>query len=314
MRAFAGGERGRNHAYRLCGLKLASHFDLPALPKWDGPADAPADIDCRLGKVPSQLSRPNYVAPLFQTSGADEYLLVLPRTGRILVRNGNEITVEPEAGPAPCNLSAILSGPIQAVLWHQRGLLPLHASVVVIKGRAVALCGPGAAGKSTLAAVFATQGHGVIADDIGVVDARRNGEISALPGCARLQLWRDALAEVGVATNGLERTLGQKERYFFDSANQIQSEPYELAAVVLIARHAFHPARLERLRGALAAAALRDSVHTRRPAQALGRAQPIFANFARMASAGVGFWDLKVPEGPAGLREAAAKLLARLEG
>ena len=49
MQAFAGGERGMYHAYRLCGLKLASHFDLPALPEWDGPAGAPADVDCRLG-------------------------------------------------------------------------------------------------------------------------------------------------------------------------------------------------------------------------------------------------------------------------
>ena len=71
----------------------------------------------------------------------DEYLLTLPGTGRILVRNGNEITVEPEASPASSNLCAILSGPIQAVLWHQRELLPLHASVVVIRGRAIALCG-----------------------------------------------------------------------------------------------------------------------------------------------------------------------------
>ena len=84
-----------------------------------------------------------HIAPIFQTSGAGEYLLVLPGTGRVLVRNGNEITVQPDAG-ASGNLNAILTGPILAVLWHQRGLLPLHASVVVIDGRAVALCGPAA--------------------------------------------------------------------------------------------------------------------------------------------------------------------------
>ncbi len=309
-----GGLLGTTRTYRLCGLKLDSDFDLPALPEWDGPAEAPADVDCRRGAVPSCLNQPDYLAPIFQTSGVGEYLLDLPGTGRILVRNGNEITVEPEAGPAPSNLSAILTGQIQAVLWHQRGLLPLHASVVVINGRAVVLCGDGAAGKSTLAAVLAAKGQRVIADDICVVDARNNGEVLALPSGARLQLWRDALTELGVATDGLKRALEHKERYFLDCSIAIPFEPYKLAAVVQLARNALPPARLNRLRGAQAANALYACVHSPRPARALGRAQPIFAAFPRLASAGVGFWRLMVPEGLAGLREAAAQLLAALEG
>ena len=314
MQAPAAVVLGTTRAYRLCALKLDSDFDLPALPEWDGPADAPADVNCRRGKVSSQLSRPHHVAPLFQTSGVSEYLLVLPGTGRILVRNGNEITVEPDAGPASSNLSAILTGPIQAVLWHQRGLLPLHASVVVIKGRALALCGDSAAGKSTLAAILAGQGCSVIADDICVIDTHNNAEVLASPGCTRLQLWRDALVELGVATDGLERALPQKERYFLDCGNRIPAQPYALAAVVQVVRNAVPPARLERLRGVQAANALYNCVHSPRPARALGRAQPIFAALPRMVSAGVEFWRLMVPEGMAGVRAAAAQLLAAPEG
>jgi hypothetical protein len=313
MQAVSGGERGTNRAYRLCGLKLASHFDLPALPEWDGPADVPADVNCRLGEVPSRLNQPNYIAPIFQTSGTGEYLLALPGTGRILVRNGNEITVEPEAGTARSNLSAILSGPIQAVLWHQRELLPLQASAVVIKGHAVALCGNVAAGKSTLAAMLARQGHSAIADDICVVDMSNDREASVMPGCTRLQLWRDALTELGFATDGLERALEHKQRYFLDCGNRSPFQPYKLAAVVQLVRNVLPPARLERLRGAQAANTMYDCIHTQRPARALGRAQPIFAAFQLMASVGVGFWRLMVPRDLAGLREAAAKLLATLE-
>ena len=313
IQAPAGGVHGTIRSYRLCGLKLDSDFDLPALPEWDGPAEASADVHCRRGAVPSRLDRPDHIAPVFQTSGAGEFLLVLPGTGRILVRNGDEITVEPNAGAAG-NLSAILAGPIQAVLWHQRGLLPLHASVVVIKGRAVALCGDGAAGKSTLAAVLAAQGQRVIADDICVVDARNNGDALALPGSARVQLWRDALAELGVATDGLKRVLEHKERYFLDCSIGVPFSPYKLAAVVQLARNALPPARLNQLRGAQAANALYDCVHSPRPARALRRAQPIFAAFPRLASAGVEFWRLMVPEGLAGLRQAAAQLLAAPEG
>jgi hypothetical protein len=313
MRAPAGGGvLDTTRIYRLGVLKLDSDFDLPALPGWDGAPDVAADVNCRLGEVPSQLSRPDHVAPLFQTSGAGDYLLVLPGTGRVLVRNGSEITVEPEADAS--NMSAILTGPVQAVLWHQRGLLPLHASIVVIRGRAVALCGCGAAGKSTLAAMLAATGHGVFADDVGIVDARSKGDMWVLPGCPRLQLWPDALAELGVATEALKRSEPDKERYFLDCGNSIQSEPHKLGAIVeLVRHHALPPATLERVRGAQAAKTLHDSVHTRRPADALGRAQPIFTAFTRMASAGVSFWHLTVPEGLAGLRQAGAKLLATLE-
>ena len=304
------GALGVTQAYRLGALKLDSDFDLPALPGWSGPANAPADVICRGGRVPIRLSRATHATPLFQTSGTGECLLVLPGTGRILVRNGNDITVEPEADAS--NMSAILTGPIQAVLWHQRGLLPLHASVVAIRGRVIALCGCGAAGKSTLAALLAAQGHSVIADDICVIDAHSGGQVTVQPGYARLQLWPDALAELGLATTGLERALAHKEKYFLDCSNCIASEPHKLAAVVTTAHPALPPATLERLRGAQAADALHDNVHTRRAADALGRAPTIFAAFARMASAGVSFWRLTLPDGKQRLRD-AAKLLAALE-
>jgi hypothetical protein len=308
-----GGMLAGIRSYRLGGLKLDSEFDLPALPEWDGPPDAPADVNYRLGEVAARLDRPVHIAPIFQTGGAGEYLLVLPGTGRVLVRNGNAITVQPDAG-ASGNLNAILTGPILAVLWHQRGLLPLHASVIAINDRAVALCGPAAVGKSTLAAVLAAQGYHVIADDIGVVDVLSNEQVLVPPGCARLQLWRDALAELGVATGALERALPHKERYFLDCGNRIPAQPYKLAAVVQVIRNALPPAALDRLRGSQTADVLYNCVHTPRPAKAFGRTQPIFAALMRMASAGVGVWRLRVPEGLAGLREAAAKLPAVLEG
>ena len=309
-----GGVRGTTRSYRLCELKLDSDFDLPALPEWDGPLDAAADVTCRFGEVPARLVRPDHIAPLFQTSSTGEYLLVLPGTGRVLVRNGNKITVEPDADPAGSNLSAILTGPIQAVLWHQRGLLPLHASVVVFKGRAVALCGPAAAGKSTLAAMLARRGCQVIADDICVVDVHGNEGVLVPSGRVRLQLWREALTELGIATDGLERALPHKERYFLDCGNRTAAQPHRLAAVVQVIRSALPPAALERLRGSQTADVLYSCVHSPQLAKALGRAQPIFATIMWMSSAGMGVWRLKVPEGLAGVREAAATLAAVLEG
>src|SRR5205085_1412829 len=128
---------GMSHAYRLSALKLESDLDLPELMPWDGPDDISADLTFRLGKVPLRLEAPDHVAPVFQTKGHGRYLLALPGTGRILVQDGRRVTIDPDPEADPTDICAFLTSTIQAVLWHQRGLLPLHACAVAVDGRAV---------------------------------------------------------------------------------------------------------------------------------------------------------------------------------
>jgi hypothetical protein len=298
-------------AYCLNGLKLESDFELTALAPWDGPDAAPADVVFRLGKVPPRLDRPDHIAAIFQARAPSEYLLSLPGTGRILVRDGNEVTFEPEAGADATCISAMLTSPIQAVLWHQRGLLPLHASVVVVGDRAVALCGHSAAGKSALAALLAARGHCVAADDVCVVDARDGAGASVFPGNARLRLWRDTLDDLGVPTRGLVPALSGKDKYFLDCGDCVPHAPQRLAALVILSRKVNGGVGVERLRGVLANAALQGVVHMRRPARALGRDPDIFAAVARLANHPV--WRLTLSEGLACLHDAAAKVLTALE-
>ena len=91
-------------------------------------------------------------------------------------------------------------GYVQAVLWHQRGLLPLHASVDRVNGRDLAIAGPSGVGISTIAATLALRGHDVTAEDICIIDAA-NG-IQVLQSTSRLRLWRDALEHFGIAWMG----------------------------------------------------------------------------------------------------------------
>jgi hypothetical protein len=302
-----------NHAYRLSALRLDSDLDLPELTAWDGPADAPADVAFRLGKVPPRLEAPDHVAPVFQTKGREEYLLALPGTGRIQVQNGCKVTVEPAPGADPIDTRAILAGPIQAVLWHQRGLLPLHASAVAVHGRTLALAGPSAAGKSTLAAVLSARGYQVAADDVCVVDVRDGDDAVVLPAFPHLRLWRDALDYLGIPAEGLERARSSKEIFVVNRPGGFVREPQKLATVVLLSRGMTAAVTLARLPGSRAVGALRRVVHTHRAARALGRDPEIFAALTRLVRAGVTVWKLKVPDDPACLDEAAAKMLTVLE-
>jgi len=302
-----------NRAYRLGGLKIASDLDLPELMTWDGSADAPADLVFRLGNVPQRLEQPDHVDILFQTRGRSQYLLALPGIGRILVEDGIAVTVEPEPGTDPTDTRPFLNNPVQAALWHQRGLLPLHATVVAADGRAVALAGPSGAGKSTLAAVLAVRGCSVLADDVCVVEVSAGGEASVLPAIPRLRLWRDALECLGLSAEGLKRVSSGLEKFLVNIDSGTPCEPHRLAAVVVLNRQLNSAVTITRLRGARATGALNDVVYIRRAAKALGRDPEIFCALTQLAPAGVTVWQLNVPEDLTCLGAAAAKVLTVLE-
>jgi hypothetical protein len=301
-----------SYAYRLSGLKLASDFDLPGLMPWNGPAGASSDIVIRLGRTPARLEVADHVAPVFQTQGSNRYLLLLPGTGRMLVREGCEVIVEPEPGADLTAIRAILAGSVQAVLWHQRGFLPLCGNAVVIDGRAVALVGPSAAGKSTLAARLSIKGHTPMADGLCVIDASEERPVKVLPGIPYLQLWRDALDHLGIATNDLTRVLATKEKFLLEYDDDYLETPQPLAAVVVLWRRVSGALGIERLRGLAAVTALRDNVYLRRPARALARDAAIFAAVTRLVAAGVTVWRLTLPDDPFYLDAAAAELLTVL--
>lgn len=84
-----------------------------------------------------------------------------------------------------------LLGPVLGFALRLRGVLALHASAVLIDGRAVAVVGPSGAGKSTTAAAFAAAGVPVLADDVLAV--RTVGDDAmAFPSYRVLRLWGES--------------------------------------------------------------------------------------------------------------------------
>src|SRR5512141_2465272 len=84
-----------------------------------------------------------------------------------------------------------LLGPVLGFALRLRGVLALHASAVLINGRAVTLLGPSGAGKSTMAAAFAASGAPVLADDVVAVRIV-DGVATAYPSYRLLRLWDES--------------------------------------------------------------------------------------------------------------------------
>ena len=114
------------------------------------------------------------------------YLLHAPGVGRILVApDGGELLCDPEPGAAEwATLIPAQALPLAATL---RGLEVLHASGVVLDGRAVLFAGAPGAGKSSLAAALLYRGAALLSDDTVALQLRR-GALLAHPGVALLHL------------------------------------------------------------------------------------------------------------------------------
>lgn len=108
-----------------------------------------------------------------------------------LDREGTRVAAWWAAASTLEDTATYLLGPVLGFALRLRGVLALHASAVLIDGRAVALVGPSGAGKSTTAAAFAAAGVPVLADDVLAV--RMVGDDAmAFPSYRVLRLWEES--------------------------------------------------------------------------------------------------------------------------
>lgn len=219
--------------YLLCGWRVQSAFELPALSPWKGPVSAPVDITIAAGPVPDRLE--NAVVPgKYLTVGSDgAVLLNIAGLVRILVRDGATVTVEVLREDSVDSWRLFLLGSTIGHLCHQRGVFPLHAALLRINGRTVAVAGHSGAGKSTLAMALNKRGHGLLSDDVTVLRID-SGVATVLPSFPRLKLWRDSLDALGIAAEGLPRVREGLEKYELRPCDGFDPEPVPLDAILLL--------------------------------------------------------------------------------
>ena len=95
--------------------------------------------------------------------------------GEFLVSADGRRIVCRQAADADESFQVYLLGQALAVALVQQQFEPLHATVVVADGRAIAFLGQPAFGKSTLAACFLEAGHRLLTDDLLVLSGVDRG-------------------------------------------------------------------------------------------------------------------------------------------
>jgi hypothetical protein len=168
------------------------------------------------------------------------YLLHAPGFARILVApDGCELICAPEPNsPQWTALLAAQALPLAATL---RGFEVLHASGVVLAGRAALFTGPPGAGKSSLAAALLRRGEAeLLSDDTVALRLGGDGALIAHPGAALLQLRaaeHERLSTRERALLGPPTTFLGKQRY----SPRVSASPAPFGELFLLERSTHGP-------------------------------------------------------------------------
>ena len=196
-------DRRRSHKYYLYGLCLRSHWRLPYSER---PASYGAEVSlvhatCRSLPTPGNRSRrqtgqPNGLNDLLLDDGRT-YLRWPRRFEFVVSADGRTIAGRPLQRTSGEIFHTYLLNQALSFALVKQGFDPLHATVVVVGGAAIALLGDSGYGKSTLAASFLEAGHSVLTDDLLVL-SQHGRDFLAHPGPPRMKLFPDAVAGLGL--------------------------------------------------------------------------------------------------------------------
>jgi hypothetical protein len=174
----------------------------------------------------------------------DLYFNRRPEYGHLLIRRSDaaevphRIIIWPEVGLSRDDVGDYLLRRACALLLQRRGALILHASAIVLGGKAYLFMGHSGHGKSGLAGAFLQGGAPVLGDEMIPIE-RVNGRLVVLPGLPLLDLPGDLLRELElgelqlgeppVDAGGLER--GKRRIYLDWGSAHHSSRPAALGEI-----------------------------------------------------------------------------------
>jgi hypothetical protein len=214
-------EANNTSTYSIFGLHLLVNQLIPGLKETNGKGDG--EVQVWIGSIPPWLSellegpqQIRYASPYLDEKGeavlrvwefADRAYFRLSYsdgTEFLINRAGTQIWARWADGATWEDTLTYLLGPVIGLVLRLQGITCLHASAVAVDGHAIALVGPGGAGKSTTAAAFAKQGYPVLSDDIVTLREHAN-HFMVQPGYPYLCLWPDSVKNLYGIPDALPR-------------------------------------------------------------------------------------------------------------
>lgn len=224
--------------YYAYGLVLDSEIPLPEL----SPAEGTADIRLRIGAVEPPPSRPEEPWYSWSSEGASVRIR-WKGLGTFQLLEGREVVVDPAPGVEVGRLRDYVLSFVMGALLQQRGyLVLLHASAVLMHGRAVAFVGESGEGKSTMTAALSARGYPVVSDELVPVDFSGGG-LRVWPAFSRLKLTAESAEAVGCPAEALTQIYSEEEKLGWQVASAAPEASLPLSRIYLLRTGDAHSVR-----------------------------------------------------------------------
>lgn len=248
------------YKYRVYDFVMALPFPCPLLAAESDESEV--DVMVVEGPVGYSLGSPVVEGPNWQAAPGQYLLFGGRRSGRFLVESGKRVTLDRNPDAEIKVICAHLLSSILAALLRQRGLLVLHANVIITPRGAIAISGESGSGKSTSQAALMAKGCCMQADDIAVLQLGEDGMVVALPGIPKLHLCEDAAARLGYDVVTLSRYPLRHVKFVVPIASvDMSTTPVRLESIYLLERHHGAGLKLEQLSGARKFAVLQECIY-----------------------------------------------------
>ena len=227
------------YTYKAYGLTIASCLDCPQFPV----AYGEPDVIIRYDHIDDHIPDIKAQTVCFQAA-ADQVLLHVPGIAKYLIQKGNAITIDRAPHTPDTSIQLFLWGSAFGALLHQRGLLVLHGSAVVMDGQAVLFLGKSGSGKSTLAAAFHQRGYAIATDDVSAIEVTAD-QPQLIPSFPQLKLWADVCTQLDQNPESLARVRPELEKYTLPLSDGFWPDPLPLKCLYVLKLLNIEAVRLE---------------------------------------------------------------------
>lgn len=176
------------------------------------------------GLAPNQIP---YLTVWKQYENESEFLIIRYTNGEntaffVSDKNGKNVKVLYHPTIPIDDIYTYFLGPVIGCILRLKSKVCLHASVVNIKGKAIAFIGAKTAGKSTLIANFAAKGYPILSDDIAVLSEKENQYFVEL-GYPRMRLWKNTVDNLpNIDVSKLQPVLTGIQKYYLPLSSKKQ--------------------------------------------------------------------------------------------
>lgn len=217
--------------YLAYGLVIGSDYPIDGLTECK---ELSVDVTIRRQNIKSQLASINFTSHFANWQATKNcFHLEIYGVAHYLVRNGDEIQIEPCINASDDDVNTFLISSAFAAILQQRQFLTLHASAVMTELGAVLLVGRSGVGKSTTLTALTSRGYSMVTDDIAAITLSDDKKLKIFPSFPATRLKPDAIEKLGKSGSQITRLRKNVEKYVLPIDN-FHSQPSSINKIFLL--------------------------------------------------------------------------------